>query len=88
MKTTTACIVRVLNNKIQDMGLLEPGTTHYVQVIEAGRVVEVIHPRAFFIPTEYYFVRITSELGRSRIEFFVTPRWAGKLEETVGKCAA
>lgn len=86
MKTVAACVVRSLDNKIEEMGLLEPRTTHQVKVIEAGRVMEVIHPRAFFIPTEFYFVRITSELGRSRIELFVTPRWAGKLEDTVAKC--
>jgi hypothetical protein len=86
MKTVAACVVRSLNHKIEEMGLLEPKTSHEVKGIEAGRVVEVIHPRAFFIPTEFYFVRITSELGRSRIEFFVTPKWAGKLEDTVAKC--
>ncbi len=87
MKTVASCVVRSLNTKIRDMGLLEPGTTHQVKVIEAGRVVEVLHPRAFFIPTELYFVHITSELGRSRIELFETPRWAGKLEDAVSKCA-
>jgi len=86
MKTVAACVVRSLNNKIEDMGLLEPKTTHQVKVIEIGRVVEVVHPRAFFIPTEFYFVRITSELNRSRIELFVMPRWTGKLEDAVAKC--
>lgn len=86
MKTVAACVVRSLDSKIEDMGLLEPRTTHQVKVVEAGRVVEVIHPRAFFIPTEFYFVRITSELNRSRIELFVTSKWTGKLEETVAKC--
>lgn len=86
MKTVAFCVVQSLNNKIRDMGLLEPGTTHEVKVIEPGRVVEVLHPRAFLIPTEYYFVRVTSELGRSRVELYVVPRWVGKLEDAVAKC--
>ncbi len=86
MKRVAACIVRSLNDKTLEMGLLEPGTTHQVNVVEPGRVMEIVHPRAFFIPIEHYFVRVTSELGRSRIELFETPHWRGKLDDTVAKC--
>ena len=52
-----------------------------------GRVVEIVHTRVFFIPTEFYFVRVISEAGRSRLELYVAQEWVGKLEDTVARCA-
>jgi len=84
---TATCLVRALNEDNPRALLPGPHLTHQVQIVEPGRVYEVLPQKTIVVGGEVYFIRATAlPSGGTQIEPFAIGTWRG-VKEAAESCA-
>jgi hypothetical protein len=81
-----ACMVRELNTALKSNSVLSHDITHQIQIIEPGRIYEILPQQQLLEGGEIYFVRLTADGMSTRIQGFRFGTWAHRIDPAIEKC--
>lgn len=74
-------------NQVSPGSVLRPAVTHQVQVIEPGRIQEVLPQQPLIIGGEIYYVRLTAAGQGTVAELHAVGVWPRKIRPFLAQCA-